>query len=375
MNALSTLKRYLLVGPATLLCGPSYSRFLYWSRSYKELDANTTWDRFTKPENSYTRWLFQHYPPAAVRQLWVTLFPKLRDRIKGIAYHYDISNDFYRLFLDRDYMFYTCADFLSDQDTIEIAQHHKADFILNLIDPKPGERILDLGCGWGSMMKRVYEKTGDRENLHGYTLSVEQKRFIDQTYGFNVEMKDVVATDYAPESWDKIYSVGCMEHVPKAELLPLQKKLAKAIKPTGHLVHHFFCQMTPSPSAKMLACDEIFPGLVLSTWQRHVEIYEAAGFRVAHHSVHDYRPTLKAWYDRLVENRQEAIRLVGVRTYNRYLCYLAEAWRIFDDRDLLLMRFVLTRQDAPTAWESPLYRTEASEQPVGVAEESVLQTV
>lgn len=375
MNVLSTLKRYLAVGPAALLCGLSYARFLYWSRHSEELDAEITWNRFTKPQNNYVEWLFQHYPPAVIRKLLVAFYPRLRDRIKGIAYHYDISNDFYRLFLDRDYMFYTCADFLSDQDTIEIAQHHKADFILNLIDPKPGERILDLGCGWGSMMKRVYEKTGDRENLHGYTLSVEQKRFIDQTYGFNVEMKDVVATDYAPESWDKIYSVGCMEHVPKAELLPLHKKLARTIKPTGHLVHHFFCQMKSTPSAKMLACDEIFPGVELATWQRHVEIFEAAGLRVAHHSVHDYRPTLKAWYDRLVENRQEAIRLVGVRTYNRYLCYLAEAWRIFDDRDLLLMRFVLTRQDAPTAWESPLYRTETSEQPVRVAEESVLQTV
>ena len=105
----------------------------------------------------------------------VASYPKLRDRVKGIAYHYDVSNDFYRLFLDHEYIFYTCGDFLSNQDSIEVAQHHKANFILNLINPKPGERILDLGCGWGSMMKRVYEKTRDRENLYGYTLSVETK--------------------------------------------------------------------------------------------------------------------------------------------------------------------------------------------------------
>jgi cyclopropane-fatty-acyl-phospholipid synthase len=286
-----------------------------------------------------------------------------------------VSNDFYRLFLDRDYMFYTCADFLSDQDTIETAQHHKADFILNLIDPKPRERILDLGCGWGSMMQRVYEKTEDRDNLYGYTLSVEQKRYIDQVHGFKVEIKDVVTTDYGTETWDKIYSVGCIEHVPKADLLPLNQKLAKAIKPTGYLVHHFFCQMTSAPPAKMLVCGgEIFPGAELATWQQHVETFEAAGLRVAHHSVHDYRPTLRAWYDRLVEHREAAIRLVGVRTYNRYLCYLAEAWRIFNDRDLLLMRFVLTRQDAPTAWTSPLYETEAAGQSSPV-EASVLHRV
>lgn len=371
MNTLTALKRYFLWGPEALLCGPSYARFSYWSRHPKVLDPVQTWDRFTKPESRYVRWLFQHYPPAPIRQLWTTLYPKFRDRIKGIAYHYDVSNDFYRLFLDHDYMFYTCADFLSDQDTIETAQRHKSDFILNLIDPQPREKILELGCGWGSMLKRIFEKTNDRENLHGYTLSVEQKRFIDQTYGFNVELKDVVTTDYEPETWDKIYSVGCLEHVPIAELLPLNQRLAAAIKPTGRLVHHFFCQMTPSPPAKLLVCGgEIFPGVELSTWQRHVKTFEAAGLKIVHHSAHDYRPTLRAWYDRLVDNRDEAIRLVGTRTYNRYLCYLAEAWRIFDDRDLLLMRFVLLRQDAPVQWASPFYQEEGT-----FAPQEVLQNV
>ena len=185
----------------------------------------------------------------------------------------------------------------------------------------------------------------------------------------------MVTTDYEPESWDKIYSIGCMEHVPKAELLPLHQKLAEAIKPTGHLVHHFFCQMKPNSFGQNAGLRMRFSlGLNWPPGIKHVEIFEAAGLRVAHHSIHDYRPTLRAWYDRLVENRDEAIRLVGVQIYNRYLCYLAEAWRLFDDRDLLLMRFVLTRQDAPTTWQSPLYRAEIAEQPIGV-KDSALQTV
>lgn len=373
MNIFSALKRYLLVVVEALLCGPSYARFFYWSRNTRILDPDATWDRFTKLENRYIRGLFRHYPPAPMRQLLTTLYPKFRDRVKGIAYHYDISNDFYRLFLDRDYMLYTCADFLSGQDTIEVAQRQKADFILNLIDPQPGERILELGCGWGCMMKLIYEHTGDRDNLSGYTLSVEQKRFIDEAYGFNVELKDVVTTDYAPASWDKIYSIGCMEHVPKNQLLPLAQKLAAAIKPTGHLVHYFFCQMSAAPPAKMLVGGaDVFPGVELATWQQHLDTFEQAGLRVAHHSIHDYRPTLRAWFERLVAHQIEAVELVGVRTYNRYLCYLAEAWRLFNDRDLLLMRFVLTRQDAPKVWVSPLYATDRTKSPVAQPE-AVLQ--
>ncbi|MGB3137592.1 MAG: class I SAM-dependent methyltransferase [Nodosilinea sp.] len=356
MKALSELKRLALVVPETVLFGPSYAQFFFLSRNNSSLEAEATWKQFTQSQNPYYEWFLRHYPPAPIRQLWATVYPKLRDRVKGIATHYNVSNDFYRLFLDQDYAFYTCGDFLEQDDSLETAQKHKANFILNLIAPRPGERILDLGCGWGSMLKRVYQHTGDRASLWGYTLSAEQKQFIDETYGLNVELKDVVTTDYAPASWDKIYSIGFMEHVPKNQLLPLAKKLAAAVKPTGHLVHHFFCQMTSAPPARMLAGGaDVFPGIELATWQQHVETFEQAGLRVAHHSIHDYRPTIKAWYDRLAAHQTEAVELVGVRTYNRYLCYLAEAWRLFDDRDLLLMRFVLTRQDAPVLWRSSLY--------------------
>ncbi|NJL46459.1 MAG: methyltransferase domain-containing protein [Leptolyngbyaceae cyanobacterium SM2_5_2] len=375
MQALATFKRLVLVVPETLLCGPSYAQFFFWSRNTKVLDATATWEQFTETQSSYLEWFFRHYPPAPIRQLWATLYPKFRDRVKGISTHYDVSNEFYKLFLDQDYLFYTCADFLDEHDRLELAQKYKADFMLNLINPQPGERILDLGCGWGSMLKRIYQQTGDRANLWGYTLSTEQKRFIDETYGFNVKLNDVVTTNYEPESWDKIYSIGCLEHVPKAQLRPLAEKLAKAIKPTGHLVHHFFCQMTPAPPAKLLAGGaDVFPGIELATWQQHVNTFEQVGLRVAHHSIHDYRPTIKAWYDRLAAQQARAIELVGVRTYNRYLCYLAEAWRLFNDRDLLLMRFVLTRQDAPAAWQSPLYHSGQGTQSLD-SPQPALQTV
>ncbi|MDJ0703397.1 MAG: class I SAM-dependent methyltransferase [Leptolyngbyaceae cyanobacterium MO_188.B28] len=356
MSSFSNIRRYVLYFPEFLLCGPSYARFFFFARSSEVLDPKFVWKTFTSSGNPLVENFMRNYPPGVVRKLWAFLYPKLQDRVAGISKHYDISNDFYQLFLDRKYMFYTCADFLTNQDTIETAQENKANYILGLIDPQPGEKILEIGCGWGSMLKKIFNFTGDRENLYGYTLSVEQTRFIDQTYGFSAQLKDFITTEYEPEAWDKIFSIGGMEHVPRADLLPLARKLASAIKPSGRLVHHFFCQMTSAPPAKLLAAGaDIFPGIELATWQQHVDTFEQAGLRIVHHSVHDYRPTLKAWFDRLVENKEAALKLVGVQTYNKYLCYLAEAWRLFDDRDLLLMRFVLQRQDAPNPWASSLY--------------------
>ncbi|MEB3294300.1 MAG: class I SAM-dependent methyltransferase [Synechococcales bacterium] len=356
MNPLLQLKRFLLLIPETILFGISYAQFFFWSRSPVPLDASEIWQRLTQPGHPWLEGLQRHYPPAPVRRLYAKLYVRFKDRIAGIAQHYDLSNQFYQLFLDRRYMFYTCADFIDRTDTLEEAQNHKANFLVNLLDPQPGERILELGCGWGAMLKKLYETTGDRENLYGYTLSIEQKHFIDDHYGFHAEFKDFITTDYAPNAWDKIYSIGGMEHVPQADLLPLAQKLAKTIKPTGRLVHHFFSQTSATPATRLLAGGaDVFPGLELSHWQQHLDVFEAAGLRVVHHSVHDYRPTLQAWFQRLTDQAEEAIKLVGVYHYNRYLCYLAVAWRLFNDRDLTIMRFVLQRQDAPVAWRSTLY--------------------
>jgi cyclopropane-fatty-acyl-phospholipid synthase len=360
MKLLSELKRLVLWIPLSLLCGLSYAKFLYWSSCSQILDPQRVWQRFTQPGHPWIDWMVDHYPPAPVRRWLSGFYARSIDRIAGIAKHYDLSNEFYQLFLDAD-LFYTCADFLSSTETLEAAQARKASYILSLVEPQPGEKILELGCGWGGLLKRSYERTGDRDNICGYTLSIEQKRWIDQQYGLNVEIKDFVTARFEAESFDKIYSVGAIEHVPQAELLPFSRKLASALKPTGRIVHHFFCQLAEAPPTRLLAAGvEIFPGAELSSLKRHLNSFEQAGLRVVFHSVHDYRPTIKSWFDRLVAHQDRAIQLVGVQTYNLYLCYLAEAWRLFNDRDLMLMRFVLQRQTAPVLWQPSVCLTASS---------------
>jgi cyclopropane-fatty-acyl-phospholipid synthase len=322
--------------------GLPYAGLRHLIRSPRPLDAESTWKLITEEKPPLYSFVCQSWPLAPLRS--PLMGAKMRqDHILGIADHYDISNEFYELFLDKRYMFYTCADFHSDTDTLEDAQQHKADFILRLIDPQPQQEILELGCGWGAMLKRIYEQTGNRDHLHGLTLSKEQVAYNEQHNGFHVDLDDFITRDYPDEFYDTIYSIGAWEHVRPKEVAPLSKRLFAAIKPGGKLVQHFFCRMTDALFASAICSQIYFPGSLGSSYRAHVDAFEGAGFRITHRSVHDYRPTLRAWFDNLVANRERALQLVDVATYNRHLTFFPVSWRYFNDGVGMLVRWVLEK--------------------------------
>ncbi|MBN1365857.1 MAG: class I SAM-dependent methyltransferase [Syntrophaceae bacterium] len=303
-----------------------------------------------KKRSPFLRFLLHNWPLKPLRWLafllWYRNSYKYKNHAVGINKHYGISNDFYNLFLDKKYMFYTCADFIKTNDSIEQAQDNKANYILKLIDPKPGEKILDLGCGWGPMMKKIYEKTGDKENIIGWTIAKEQIKYIREVLGFRVEDVNFCTTKFEENSWDKIFSIESLEAVRPKELLPLAKKLRKALKLGGRIVHQF-STVTKDPFSPLLiwGAFNIFPGSEITTIEKHMSVFEEAKFKIVHHSIHDYRPTLKAWFDRLAKNQNEAIRLVGVKTYNMYLIFFAGSHGIFQEHAVLLNRVILEPMD------------------------------
>lgn len=337
--------RYLLFPLEALIYGFPYGWIQYLIRSPKPLDAEFSWRELTTKAPLAIDWVCRNWPLRPLRPL--LLHAKMKqDHVLGIAAHYDVSNEFYELFLDKKYMFYTCADFHRGDETIEEAQQNKADFILKLIDPQPEHKILELGCGWGSMLRRIEEHTGNKENLYGLTLSKEQVAYNEEHNGFNVEFDDFIARDYKPEFYDTIYSIGAWEHVRPKEVAPLVKKLYGALKPGGRLVKHFFCRV-PDPLFATAICSQIyFPGSIGSPYRAHVKAFEEAGFRITHRSVHDYRPTLRAWFDRLVENRERALELIDVQTYNRYLTFFPTSWFFFNDNLGMLVRWVMEKPAA-----------------------------
>jgi cyclopropane-fatty-acyl-phospholipid synthase len=336
------LLRYLAAAAEGLIYGPEYAVLQYWIRHPEPLDPALVWDDMHQKLPPLVEWVRQAYPPAFARGF--LLAAKLRqDHLLGIAEHYDVSNEFYELFLDKKYMFYSCADFPTGRETIEEAQTIKANFLLNLIQPQPGEKILDLGCGWGGMLRRIHEATGDKENLLGYTLSKEQVAYVQSRFGLNVEFKNFITCDYPREAFDKIYSIGAWEHVRHRDIDSTLAKLYQALKPGGRLVQHFFCPLTETIQTWILGAQIFFPGSLPPAYPAQVQAFERAGFRITHRSIHDYRPTLRAWYDNLVANRQRAIELVGVQTYNKYLLFFPGSARLFAEGKAMLVRYVLEK--------------------------------
>jgi cyclopropane-fatty-acyl-phospholipid synthase len=337
-----SLLRHLAFLPETLVFGTAYGTLQWLIRSPRPLDPEPTWDYLTRPLPPLADWIRLNYPPALIRPL--LLAAKLRqEHLRGISVHYDVSNDFYKLFLDKKYMFYSAADFERGDESLEEAQTNKANFILRLIDPRPGDRILDLGCGWGSMMKHIYDYTGEKENLLGYTLSEKQYEYVRDELGFRVEFRNFVTCDYEAASFDKVYSIGSWEHVRRRDVPVVLHKLYRAIRPGGRLVKHFFCRVQEQIPTGALAAQLFFPGSQPPGYSAQVRAFEQAGFRITCRSIHDYRPTLRAWFDNLVRNRERALELVDVRTFNRYIVFFPVAWRLFNEARLILVRYVLRK--------------------------------
>ena len=336
---LSSLFQYSRIAFESFLYGPAYAMVRNLIDHPEPHEPEKLWSLINSNQG---RWIADNYPPKFIRRMLIA--GKMRqDHKSGIAEHYDVSNDFYKLFLDEKFMFYSCADFHSPSESLEEAQTHKANFLADLIDPQPGEKILDLGCGWGPMLRHLNERTGDKSNLYGYTLSEEQIRHNDEHNGFNVELKNFVTSDYPSEFFDKIYSIGSWEHVRLADLDKVTPKLFDALKPKGRLIKHFICPLDGGLTNDVVVAQLFFPGSYIPGYPTQMKTFEKAGFKVTHQSIHDYRPTLRAWFDNLVANKEAAIEMVGLGTYNRYLVFFACSHNYFERRQAILFRAVFEK--------------------------------
>lgn len=318
--------------------GLLYALANYRIHSPEPLNLIENWKYWTDPRPVWLEGIMRAYPPRSRRKAYLDAMLR-KDHASGIEAHYNVSNEFYALFLDRKYKFYTCADFHDDQETLEEAQAHKAEDIYGLLRLSGSEKILDLGCGWGSMIKFIRD-AGHLGELTGLTLSQEQLAYAQNKEGLNVSLSDFITEPFEGAPYDRLYSIGALEHVRPVELQSLYQKMHDALVPGGLAVHQFFSYRSDPYPISVAVLELFFPGSMLSRHCEHIKAAESAGFRITHDSTHDYKPTIKSWYDRLAANRDKAMALVGLEVYNRYMTFFPIAWLFFQQEEAYLHRVV-----------------------------------
>ena len=259
---------------------------------------------------------------------------KAGDNQKYISFHYDLSNEFYQLFLDPE-MVYSCGYFKNWDGTLEAAQVDKLDMVCRKLRLKPGDRFLDIGCGWGGLVAHAAKNYG--VTAHGITLSKEQLDLAQakiERLGLSSQVTFELI-DYAKVTgtFDKIASVGMYEHIGLANIPHYMSKVRALLSDDGLFLNHAISRKAKKPrlipdrirpEQKALA-KYIFPGGALDDIGHTVAAMERAGFEV--HDVEGWRMhyalTCRMWLDRLTARRDDAIRLVGEDKYRIYVAYLA----------------------------------------------------
>lgn len=274
-----------------------------------------------------------------------------------VSSHYDVGNDFYSTFLTDQFMAYTCAFWFSPEDSLEKAQLNKVRTIMRKLELKQGDTVLDVGCGWGKIGRYISENTG--ANVHGVTLSKEQAEYIRN----NMLMKNVFLMHYTDlpysNAYDKIYSIGMLEHVRCANYKMFFRKMETLLKPGGRLVLHTIvinpnsldeasCRSCKDGESITFVTKHIFPGgqipkyewiINSATRQNNLKLVHAEGF-----GGHHYGKTLAAWKESLMQHR-EALLDMGYKedTLRAYEYYFSICEANFMLGGLYICQFVFEK--------------------------------
>jgi cyclopropane-fatty-acyl-phospholipid synthase len=249
---------------------------------------------------------------------------------RAVRHHYDVSNEFFELFLGPT-MVYSCAIWRGgEKKTLEQAQEEKLETVARKLDLREGDRVLDVGCGWGGFP--LWAATRHGANVVGITLSPPQaekarRRAEEAGVADKVEIRVMDYRDLAGsgERFDKIASIGMVEHVGASQIDVYARTLAGLLEPGGRLLNHGITRLRHSDGeAGAFSERYVFPDAAPLHLSRNLLALERAGFVTRHVEEFgaDYAETLRHWAQRLDDNLDEAIRLAGperVRVWRLYL--------------------------------------------------------
>jgi cyclopropane-fatty-acyl-phospholipid synthase len=289
-------------------------------------------------------------PPAIAAYLRHTIFNPQRIGLarRNVEAHYHLGTDLFRATLD-ERMLYTCA-YWKDAKDLAAAQEAKLDLVCRKVGLKPGQRVLDIGCGWGGFAKYAAERYG--VSVVGVNLASEQIKFATEICrGLPVEFR---LQDYRQinEKFDHIVSIGCLEHVGPKNMRAFMQTVHRCLSDDGLCLLHFFATQRSVPNfydTEVLWMNKyIFPGIVVPSLGQVGGAVEGLFVTEDLHNIgSDYDPTLMAWDANFDRNWPTIEKAYGPRFYRMWKYYLLSAAGAFRARKYQLWQFIFSKHGVP----------------------------
>ena len=308
----------------------------------------------------------QPKPPPEEMAMTGTRHSRRRDR-QAISHHYDVGNDFYRLVLGPS-MVYSCAYWTSDEPGYGLAdaQRDKLDLICRKLGLKPGQRLLDVGCGWGSLAIHAAREYGVQ--VVGITLSTEQaeyarKQVAESGLADQVEIRIEDYRDLDDGPYDAVSSVGMAEHVGTEPYAEYAAILYNQLKPGGRLLNHQISRLHLADKqphqARSFIDAYVFPDGELAPVGTTVTLLEQAGFEVrdVHALREHYGRTLRAWVENLESDWATAVRLTSPGRARVWRLYMAASALAFEQSRIGVNQVLAVKDHRDGAADMPPTRS------------------
>jgi cyclopropane-fatty-acyl-phospholipid synthase len=266
---------------------------------------------------------------------------------KDIQHHYDKGEDLYDLFLDKKHRQYSCAYFLSPDESLEDAQQNKINHIIKKLDLRAGQKVLDIGCGWGGMAFEIAKQS--QCEVTGISLSQNQINYCNKK-AKELKLDNQVhfkLCDYreVKEQFQRIVSVGAFEHFGKKFYKIFFKKVHNLMTDDGICLLHTIGSVDPPGPVQPFIQRRIFPGGIVPSLSDLVKPIEKTGLVIADCEtlIHHYDKTLRAWLNRFLQNKEKAKYLYNKEFVRMWEFYLASCSAAFKFKDLVVYQLQLVK--------------------------------